>query len=109
MTQPLRSVCFRRLPRYLRVAPPLCLASVLSSLWVLHLDFSLYIEATGSHVQHRSLDQDHATFMPDATQAVSRFPLGPSRVNDSPPVSTSPLRFRHVLSGSLAFVFLTLT
>ena len=26
--------------------------------------------------QHESLDQVHATFMPDATQAISRFPLG---------------------------------
>ena len=60
----------------LRVVPPLCPASVLSPLWVLHLGFSLNIETTVSHVPHESLVQVHATFMPDATQAVSRFPLG---------------------------------
>src|SRR5664280_1980126 len=60
----------------LRVVPPLCPASVLSLSWVLHLSFSLHIGTTGSHVPHESLDQVHATFMPDATQAVSRFPLG---------------------------------
>ena len=38
-----------------RAAPPRCPASVLSSLWVLHLDFSLIIGATGSHVPHGSL------------------------------------------------------
>jgi len=53
-------------------APP---ASVLSLSWVLHLSFSLHIGTTGSHVPHEGLDQVHATFMPDATQAVSRFPL----------------------------------
>jgi hypothetical protein len=40
------------------------------------LGFSLNIGATASHVPHESLVQVHATFMPDATQAVSRFPLG---------------------------------
>ena len=60
----------------LRVVPPLCPASVLSPLWVLHLGFSLNIGTTVSHVPPESLDQVHATFMPDATQAVSRFPLG---------------------------------
>ena len=39
------------------------------------LDSSLSIGTTGSHVPHKSLDQIHATFMPDTTQTVSRFPL----------------------------------
>ena len=56
----------------LRVDPPLCSASVLSPLWVLHLSFSLAIEATGSQVPCKSLDQVHATFTPEATWAVSR-------------------------------------
>jgi hypothetical protein len=73
------------------------------------LDFSLAIKATGSHVPHESLDHAHATFMPDATQPVDRFPLGLSRANDFLPVSTSSLRFRHVISGSIAFVFMILT
>ena len=40
-----------------------------------HLSFSLIIGTTGSHVPQKSLDQVRATFMPDAAQAVSRFPL----------------------------------
>jgi hypothetical protein len=73
------------------------------------LDFSLYIKATGSHVPHESLNHAHATFMPDAIQSVGRFLLDLSRGNDSTPVSTPSLRFRHVISGSLAFVFMVLT
>jgi hypothetical protein len=44
-------------------------------LWVFHLNFSLNIGTTGSHVPHKSLVQVRATFMPDAAQAVNRFPL----------------------------------
>jgi hypothetical protein len=36
---------------------------------------ALSIGPTGSHVPHKSLDQVHAIFMPDATQAVNRLPL----------------------------------
>ena len=36
-----------------------------------------------SHVPHRSLNQSHATFMPDAAQAVSRCPLDLSWCRDS--------------------------
>ncbi len=71
-----------------RVAPPLCLASGFSSLGVDPLDFSLHIEATGSHVPHKGLVQGHATFMPGAAQPSCRLPLDLSRVTDSP-------RFRH--------------
>ncbi len=67
----------------LRVAPPLCLASVLSSSWGHHLDFSLHIETTGSHVPHKGLGQVHAAFMPDADQPSYRRPLDLSRANDS--------------------------
>jgi hypothetical protein len=95
--------------RLLRVAPPLCLASVRSSSWGSHLDFSLrrrvrwpfrafrrgpqsgslsLIEATGSHVPHKGLMQVHAAFMPDAAQPSCRPPLDSSRANDSS-------RFRH--------------
>ncbi len=38
------------------------------------LGFSLGIETTGSHVPCKSLDQGHATFMPDAIWTVSRSP-----------------------------------
>ena len=38
------------------------------------LSFSLRIGTSASHVPHKSLDQVHATFMPDAIRAVNRFP-----------------------------------
>ncbi len=38
------------------------------------MSFSLSIETTGSHVPCKSLDQGHATFMPDAIWTVSRSP-----------------------------------
>ena len=49
-----------------------------------------------------------ATFMPDVAQAVSRLPeliLGYRK----PPVLTSSLDFRHLISGLLALVSLNLT
>jgi len=52
------------------------------------LDFSLRIEATGSHVPHKGLVEVHATSMPDATQAGCRLLLDLSRANDTS-------RFRH--------------
>ena len=58
--QPLCSSSITEPSSLLRVAPPLCPASVLSLLWGLHLSFSLSIRATGSHVPHMSLDQVHA-------------------------------------------------
>jgi len=39
------------------------------------LDFSLGITATGSHVPRKSLNQDHAAFMPVTTEAVNRWRL----------------------------------
>ena len=47
--------------------------------------------------------------MPDTIGAVSRLLPDCSRDNDYPSVSMSLLRFRHVISGSLTFVSLTLT
>ena len=55
-----------------RARPPLRLASVLDSSWGHHLEVSLHIEATGSHVPHKSLSWAHAVFMPVTTRAVSR-------------------------------------
>src|SRR3954465_3170986 len=54
-----------------------------------HLNFSLGIEATGSHVPCKSLVQSHATFMPDAAWAAIRPPP-----QTRPGLTTSP-RFRH--------------
>jgi len=60
----------------LRVGPPLCSASVLSSSWDHHLRFSLNIRTTASHVPHKSHNQGHAISMPDAAQTIYRLPLG---------------------------------
>jgi len=57
-------------------------------------------------VQHESPDQDHATSMPGAAWTVNRHPPDLSRSNITSPVLTPRLCFRHVCSGSLAFVFL---
>src|ERR1019366_1258528 len=95
-------------PRYqasslLRVRPSLCLASVLGSSWVHHLEFSLHIEAAGSHVPHKSLRRAHAAFMPVTTRAVSRHPSsfipGPAQkpgFGDVYAFSTLHQRFTHV-------------
>jgi hypothetical protein len=41
---------------------------------VRRLDFSLGIEATGSHVPYKSLVESRAAYMPDAVRAGSRLP-----------------------------------
>ena len=56
--------------------------------WVRHLEFSLVIEATGSHVPPKGLAQSHATSMPGVIQASCSLSLDRSRANDS-------ARFRH--------------
>ena len=93
MIQPLRSTPITGTSTLLRVGPPPCPASVLSFLWILHLNFSLNIGTTGSHVPHKSLDQIRATFMPDAAQAVNRLLLNLSWSMVSPPVLTSSIHF----------------
>jgi hypothetical protein len=69
---PLRSTSITETSTLLRGNPPLCSASVLSSLWGLHLDFSLVIGTTGFHVPHESPDHVHATFMPAAARTVKQ-------------------------------------
>jgi len=66
LTHPLRSNPITGSSTLLRDDPPLCFASVLSSLRGRHLDFSLNIETTGSHVPHKSLTQIHAISTPEA-------------------------------------------
>jgi len=73
MTQPLRSRRITRPSSLLRVVPPLCFASVLSSSRGVRLDFSLGIEATGSKVPCPSLICDPAVFVPDAAWAGYRL------------------------------------
>src|SRR3990170_5032462 len=86
-----------------RARPPLGLASVRSSSWVLHLDFSLRIETPGSHVPHKSLRWAHAVFMPVTTRAVSRHRSSSvpdqqqeSGFDDVHTLSTRRQRFTHV-------------
>jgi len=61
----------------LQTRPPLRLASVLGSSWVSHLEFSLRIEATGSHVPHKSLSlasrRLHAGHRSNSQQAPSEL------------------------------------
>jgi len=47
----------------------------------------------------------HAIYMPDAARAVNRNPPDSSRENHQSPVSTSDNALRHVIDGSLSFVF----
>jgi hypothetical protein len=70
--QPLCSGPITEPSSLVRVAPSLCLASVLRLLRDRRLSRSLHIKATGSQVPHLSLNQDHATFMPDAKWAVKQ-------------------------------------
>src|SRR5258708_39898250 len=70
----------------LQTRPPLRLASVLGSSWVSHLEFSLRIEATGSHVPHKSLSlasrRLHAGHRSNSQQA-------PSELHPRPTTGTS--------------------
>ena len=59
-----------------------------------------------SHVPHTSPDQIHATFMPNATQAVSRFPLCLSWRKDSHQFWRHPQIFDTSSDGSLTLVSL---
>src|SRR5207249_2045561 len=77
------------------------------SSWVHHLEFSLRIEARGSHVPHKSLRWAHAALVPVTTRAVSRHPpsfipgqqLEPGS-DDIPTLSTRCQRFTHVRLSS---------
>ena len=86
--------------------PPLCLALALSFSWGLHLNFSLNIEATGSHVPRESLDRSHAIFMPEAAQAVSRYPPEVIPGLGKDPGFDPTIKFRHLIDGSFSLVSL---
>jgi hypothetical protein len=64
---------------------------------VRHLDVSLGIRATGSHVPYESLVELRAASMPDAARAVSGHLPSSSRRMSQPPVLTSsnPISTRH--------------
>jgi hypothetical protein len=72
-----------------------------------HLGFSLGIGTTGSCVPYQSRSHAHAAFMPDAGWAISRrLPTLARRIEVQILVSTSLFTLRHVISGSLTFVFM---
>jgi hypothetical protein len=110
MTWPLRSTAITAASSLLRTTPPLRLASVLSALMVLStLAGSLNIEATGSHVPYSSPSYRHAAYTPDAARPVVRRLPCSSRAFAEATVSTSSIRFRCLISGSLSFVSVQLT
>src|SRR6516165_5863109 len=106
-TQPLRSSPITGPSTLLRVAPPLCPASVLSSsrgppAWTSPL-------ASGRQVptfRARARCRVTPPCMPDVIRTAIRPPPDFSRANDILPVSTSSIRSRHFLSGSLTLVSL---
>ena len=76
MTLPLCSIRITRFHRYYGRVRPCAWHWYSHSRGVNHLNFSLDIQATGSHVPKKSLKQRHATSTPDTTQPISRHPLG---------------------------------
>ena len=110
MAWPLCSSRIARPSPLLRAIPPLCLASVLWSSWVLHLDFSLRIEATGSQVPCTSLRRAHATLTPDTICSEPKYPADFSQWSQKPLVLISLCsRFRRLIDDSFSFVSLVLT
>ncbi len=80
---PLRSTAITTHSSLLRVTPPLRPASALSSMWDLHLGFSLNIGTSGSQVPYKSLHPGHATFMPVAAGKRVPFRLLPETLQPS--------------------------
>src|SRR4051794_18982456 len=104
-TQPLRSGPITELSSLLRAAPPLCSASVLSPLWGPPT-------WTSPFASERQVPKFRTRARIEVTPPPCRMPLSQksgrppslSRSNDDPPVLTSSIRFRHVISGSLSLV-----
>ena len=86
---PPRSARVYRASTLRRAHPPLRPASILGSSWVHHLEFSLCIEAEGSHVPHESLRCAHAVFMTGAGRS-------PRPVESRPADRTNKARFLRV-------------
>ena len=102
----LRSTRITRLQRYYGLIRPCATHRDSCSSWVFHLGISLGIVTTGSHVPRESLNRAHATFTPVTTQGRKQVPpRAASQANDWSLVSMTFLRFRHLIGGSLAFVF----
>src|ERR1022692_4452488 len=109
-TQPLRSIPFPRLHRYYRLFRPWSPLPYSRPHGSSTCGFSVCIGVPGSHVP---LDRLLRKLRPPECRmplrSVNRHRRSSSRVNDTPAVSTSSLRFRHVISGSLAVLFLPVT
>ena len=104
----LRSILFSGTSSLLWVIPPLCSAFVRSSSWVLHLDFSVRIAAPGSHVPRSCLLTDSGHLNAGWRSVRKQVFAGADPTVTNPPWFRHRLfRFRHVISGSLAVLFLS--
>ena len=74
LAHPLRSSPITGPSSLLQDDPPPSCASILSPFVVLTYRVFSYHHRTGSHVPHKSLNQGHATFMPDAARPVQQAP-----------------------------------
>jgi len=91
LAHPLRSSPITGPSSLLQDDPPPSCASILSPFVVLTYRVFSYHHRKGSHVPHKSLNQGHATFMPDAARSVSRPLPCWSRNQRRTPVLTSTL------------------
>ena len=93
----------------LLATPPLCPASVLSFSWGHHLNFSLHIGATVSHVPHKKPGSDSCRFYAGRRSGSKQVSPELILMFSKPPVLTSSFTFRHLISGSLLLISLILT
>src|SRR6201997_3747632 len=98
------------LPHYLRAAPSLRSASVLSPSRLEPLAASPFApsarQSTGSHVPYESLVELRAAYMPDAARTVSGIPRAHPGERVIPRFWHRLNRFRHFCGGSLALASL---
>jgi hypothetical protein len=91
MTQPLRSARVTGPHHYYGLLRPGAPHRYSGSRGANHLNASLHIGTTGSHVPRRSPEQLHATSTADTTWPVNRLPPDSSRTTTQDPVSMSPV------------------
>src|SRR6201997_230022 len=98
------------LPHYLRAAPSLRSASVLSPSRLEPLAASPFApsarQSTGSHVPDESLVEFRAAYMPDVARAVSGIPRADPGGRVTPRFWHRLNRFRHFCGGALALASL---
>ena len=93
----------------LHTSPPLCTAFLLSILPFCDLYLFDSHQYTGSCVPHGSLSYAHAAFMPDAKQTASGLASALIPIEWWTLGFDISLRYRHLCSGSLSFIFIRLT